>query len=391
MEPAGLADTDLRRSWRVIGAAIASMTAVGFAISLSLPLLSLVLEQRGYSPSIIGINTAVGGIPSLLMPLTVPYLVARFGTAQVAIVSLIAMAAVFPVFYFADSLWLWFPLRAFFYAAETVAFTVGEFWINALAPKGRRGFAIGVYGTVLSVGLAAGPATLSLVGADGLLPFLIGSAVFLAGTVPMLFVLDSNPRGLTRRPRTNVVGFVLLAPTALFAVMAYGAVESGALGLLPVYGLEVGLSDREGALLVSAVAIGNILAQLPLGMLADRFDRRALLLGCSLVGVLGALAMPLAGTNLWVLLVLLCIWGAGTGGLYSVGLTHLAARFTGTDLAAASSAFTMMYAVGMFAGPTMIGVGLDLWSPHGFVAAIVVLFGAYALLIAVRMVGARSD
>lgn len=45
--------------WRSLAAAIATISAVGAAIGLGIPLLSVLLESRGYSASLIGANTAV--------------------------------------------------------------------------------------------------------------------------------------------------------------------------------------------------------------------------------------------------------------------------------------------------------------------------------------------
>lgn len=376
-------------SWRAVAAATTSMTAVGVSISLGMPLLSLVLEARGVSTAMIGLNSAVGGIASLVVPLAIPMAVSLIGTARVAIAALAVMAATFPLFYLATDFWLWFPLRFLFYAAATAAFAVGEFWINALAPGGKRGLAIGVYATTLSLGLAAGPAILSLIGPDGALPFVIGAAIFLVGLIPMLLARGHGPSGL-ERPRRNVLAFVLVAPAAIFAVLAFGAVESAAMALLPLYGLALGYSERDAALLVSALALGNVVTQIPIGLLADRVDRRLLLLAFALTGVAGALLMPVAGSDLTALLALLLVWGGVTGGLYTVGLVHLGARFTGTELAAANSAFVMMYAAGMLVGPASIGLGLDLWPPEGFALTTAFFFAAYAVLAAVRLVQARG-
>ena len=47
--------------WLPICAAVASISVVGIAIGLGTPLLSIILESRGYSASMIGLNTAVAG------------------------------------------------------------------------------------------------------------------------------------------------------------------------------------------------------------------------------------------------------------------------------------------------------------------------------------------
>ena len=49
----------------------------------------------------------------------------------------------------------------------------------------------------------------------------------------------------------------------------------------PVYGMEVGLVADQIALFLAAYVLGGALAQLPVGWLADRFDRRSVLIGLS--------------------------------------------------------------------------------------------------------------
>ncbi|MEP4115739.1 MAG: MFS transporter, partial [Nitratireductor sp.] len=53
--------------WLALGAAIASISAVGMAIGLGMPLLSVILENRGFSATAIGINTGVAGLASIAM------------------------------------------------------------------------------------------------------------------------------------------------------------------------------------------------------------------------------------------------------------------------------------------------------------------------------------
>ena len=65
--------------WLSISAAIGSISVVGIAIGLGMPLLSVILESRGYSATMIGLNTAVAGIASIAAaPLATP-LAMRFG------------------------------------------------------------------------------------------------------------------------------------------------------------------------------------------------------------------------------------------------------------------------------------------------------------------------
>ena len=104
---------------------------------------------------------------------------------------------------------------------------------------------------------------------------------------------------------------------ATLAGFVFGSVESGSMSLLPIYGVHLGMEPGRAALLVSAFVGGNILMQIPLGLLADRYERRQMLALCALAGLAGAIAIPFMGASLPALSVLLVVWGGIIAGLYN--------------------------------------------------------------------------
>jgi MFS family permease len=352
-----------------IAAAIACIAIVGLGISLTVPLLSLEMDRMGISRSMIGANTAVAGVASILAVPFVPRLAMRFpvlpllwACVAVATLSLIA-------FKLLQGLAWWFAIRFVFSAAIGVLFVLSEFWINTAAPPARRGFVMGIYATILALGLAAGPLVLAATGASGWPPYLAGAVLFALAAVPLLFVGDVSPT-VERGTGRTVLSFLAAAPAATLAALVFGALETAAYALLPIYGLATGFTVERAALLVSTVALGNVACQIPLGLLSDRVDRRAVLLGAGLCGALGAALLPvLTGSFAW-LSATLFVWGGLTGALYTVGLAHLGARFTGSDLVSANAAFVLLYNVGLALGPPAAGLAMDLAPPQGFAAAL---------------------
>ncbi|MBH0239193.1 MFS transporter [Methylobrevis albus] len=391
MTPVADQPRGLSRSSRLTGiaAAVAAISSVGIALGLGLPLLSLVMESRGVSGAAIGINTAMAGISAMAVTPFVTPLARRIGAAQLLAIVIVITAASFPLFFVFDSMLAWFVLRIVFHGAVTAAFILSEFWINALAPENRRGLIMGIYATVLSFGFALGPVILSFTDATTAMPFIAGAAILLLSVVPVLFALKANP-SLEGQSQRGFVRFIVLVPMATFAALAFGATESGMMAFIAIYGLRIGLDFQSAALLVSAVAIGNIVLQIPLGMLADRLDRRYMLLACAAGGGAIIAATPLIAHLPWVLFPALMLCGGLLAGLYTIGLTHLGARLAGGDLASANAAFIFMYAVGMLVGPAAAGAGLDAWNPHGMPLVIAAFLGAYVVLAATRIL-ARSE
>lgn len=374
---------------RGIAAAIAAITAVGISLSLGLPLLSVVLAERGVPTSLIGINTAMSGLSAILITPFVTPAARRFGTARLLIAVLLVGAVSFLAFYFVQPFWAWFPLRFFFHASLAAAFVLSEFWINALAPPERRGMIMGIYATVLSLGFASGPLVLSLTGFEGIAPFLAGTAMFLAATLPVIAALSASPV-IDAHERASFLPFLVIAPMATLAAMVFGAVESGSFAILTLYGIALDFSERASAGLITAVAIGNLFFQIPLGLLADRVDKRFLLIVLASGGLTGTMLMPLVADDYVTLVALIVLWGGTIGGMYTVGLTHLGSRFTGASLASANAAFVMMYSAGSMVGPATIAAGLDIAPPHGFAFAAGLFFAIYLAIAAFRLTGLRA-
>jgi MFS family permease len=369
--------------------AIASITAVGLGISLAIPLLSLTLEARGVTPGWIGANAAAWGLASMVMTPFVQALAARFRLRRVLAGSILLGAATLPLFYFIADFWLWFPLRFLSGAALATTFVLSEFWIAAEAPAARRGLVMGLYATVLSIGFALGPGVLALTGTSGALPFLTGTLIMSLAAVPVIVAPVESP-AIGAHPHGGFIRFLWIAPAATAAAFTFGIAESGSFALLPVYGSHLGHPTQSVVLFAAAMTLGNVALQVPLGLLSDRVDRRRLLLVSALAGLVGAVLLPFVARTLVPTLVLLFVWGGFSGGLYTVGLAHLAQRFTGADLAASNSAFVFAYAAGALVGPAILGLGMEFSDPHGFAVVLAAAFLAYAVLVAVRIALAKG-
>ncbi|UHC15382.1 MFS transporter [Methylobacterium currus] len=370
-----------------IAAAIACVAVVGVGLSLSIPLLSLEMERMGLSNTWIGVNTAIAGVASIVVLPFVPRVAARvgvmpllFGAIAVAAAALVGFRAVY------DFAW-WFPLRFVFSAALGVLFVLSEFWINQAAPPTRRGLVMGVYATVLALGFAIGPGLLRFLGTTGWAPYLAGAALFCAGTLPLVMARGLSPE-IPHKGGRGFLGYLRVAPSATLAALVYGAVETGGFAILPIYGLRLGLDAEQAAGLVSLAALGNVLFQIPVGFLADKVDKRGVLLAAAFLGAVGAAALPLGAEDPWLLAVILFAWGGIAGTLYTVGLAHLGARFDGAALAGANAAFLVLYNIGLVLGPPLVGGGMDLASPHGFAWSLALLFVAYLAVVGGRVIRA---
>ena len=373
--------------WLPMAAAISSISVVGIAIGLGMPLLSVILETRGHSASMIGLNTAVAGIASIAgAPLATP-LATRLGVAWTMLLMIATGALAFVGFHFAPAFWMWFPLRVALHMSLTILFILSEFWISTSAPPRRRGLVLGIYSTVLSLGFAAGPWLFAHLGSSGFLPFGVAVALVTVAAIPVLAARNESPPIRPEGEETSgFLRYIWLVPTATVAVLVFGAVETGGFALFPVYGSRIGYSEADAALLLTMIGLGNVLLQIPIGMVSDRVsDRRYILLACATVGLVGTLFMPLFAQNWHLMAALLFVWGGVVAALYTVGLAHLGSQLSGHDLASANAAFVLCYGIGMVIGPQAIGIGMDMFGPHGFGWSLALFFGFYMVVAVGRL------
>lgn len=369
---------------RVIISAAAIVTLVGVSLSVSGPLLSLEMERWGTPSTMVGLSAALAGLGNLLTVPFVPKLARWMGVKTLIAIMLVLSAGLHVAFWLLPSFVIWAGFRFVLGGAIGTLFVLSEYWIAAAAIPARRGIVMGAYSTALGMGFAIGPMMLALTGTTGALPYIATALVILTGALPLLLIGREAPR-VDGHAKAPVTAFIRIAPAATFAALTVGALEIGAFTQLPIHGLRLGLPETEAAKLVSAFAIGNVLFQIPVGWLADRFDRRKVLLGTAFGAITLATSLLLTGSGFWLNALVLMGLGGLTGALYTVGLAHLAHRFTDADLVSANAAFVMLYSVGQMAGPPLIGAGIDLAGVAGAPIVMALVASAYATLVLAKI------
>ena len=101
-----------------------------------------------------------------------------------------------------------------------------------------------------------------------------------------LSLTSRTPPPAPRGPKIRVARAILLSPLAAFGVFVVGLTSSSFRMVGPLYGVEFALTRQEIAYFLAAAMLGGATAQPVVGWLADRFDRRFVLIGISSVAVL---------------------------------------------------------------------------------------------------------
>ena len=365
-----------------------SSFTIGLAIGGVIPFLTLVLERRGVEEIVVGANSAAASVGIIALAPFVPRLVRRFGMAASVTGGLLVSTAALLLLGVFESLWAWFLLRPLVAGGTVIQWVVSETWMNAVSTTRDRGRIMAVYVTAIAAGFAVGPALLAVVGVDGWAPFLVFGAGILFSAAPMVAVARYAPSMRSTGIATPVF-LMRRAPTIFAAMIAVGLYTGGTFTFLPIYGLRSGLDQTGAVLMLTAFLAGNMLFQIPLGWLADRFSQRLLLIACAVIAAVAPLLMsllfagPQAGIGP-VALVLLAVWGGAGFGFYTIAITMLGGRFRGEDLALANAAFVMTFECANIAGPALTGAAMWIWSPHGMMGFLVVVAVLFIAVAAIR-------
>jgi len=374
---------------RNLVAACAAITVFGFAFGMTYPLLSLILESRGVSSDMIGINSAMMPIGILLFSSVIPVAAKRFGARNVAITAAIVTAMVMLSYKVFDTLAAWFVIRLIQGMTISTLFVLSESWIVGSAGDQNRGKIVAIYASVLSGSFGAGPLLISFIGIEGWTPFVIGAAVVAIGVIPFIFIRETLHDEPEETRASGIFDFAPKAPMLLAAVGTFAVFDAASLSLFPVYGIRNGLDLTTSANILTALILGNVLLQFPIGWFSDRFPHRLVLAGCALTTAITLLLLPACIDSVfkWPLLVLMGTTGYG---VYTVSLASLGNRFSGIELVNGSASFAIVWGFGALIGSVSGGWAMLGFGSHGLPIGLALVYILLALGVIKRQLRMRE-
>ena len=369
--------------WRTAGALIATLSVYGLTIGLTLPLLSLILEARGVDRTMNGLNAAMPAVGMVLASPFIPRFIAWLGPRGAVLACIAGETALLLMLPAFDSLPSWFVIRFGMGVTMAGLFIAAESWLNSIAVESSRGRVMAAYMMVMAGGFAIGPAVIPLTGIEGWLPFLVAAGFIAVASVPVLFA-TAGELHFGGSSSFGALSFFRVAPVLCACWLLLAFKEGAILPLLPVYGARVGLEAGEAALMLSVMGAGGLVMQFPFGWLADRFDRRRVMLLSVAGAMAGSVLLPfMVGTG-WLFWVFLFCWSGAASGIPPIALALVGERFKGAELVTANAAFGVLWGVGSVAGPSLAGPAMDAWDPHGLPAVLAAGGAACLLLAAIR-------
>lgn len=367
----------------------------------------LLMMGNGLQGSLLGVRGAIEGFDPATLSWVIsgyfvgflggsalaPRLIARVGHVRVFAAMGTLISAAFVLYAAAPYVWAWAGLRVVVGFAFSAVYIVAESWMNDAADNASRGKALSLYMVVQMSGIIVAQALLGAGDPSGYGLFVLISVLVSVAFMPILLSASpAPPLGETGRMtlgrlfRTSPLGFV--------GAVLVGAVYSVMFGMAAVFGTERGLTVAEIASFVSAIYLGGLILQWPIGWISDRMDRRRLIVIVAAVCACACAAGAFSGGSIWALMASAFVIGGTVNPLYALMIAHTNDFLEHKDMPAAAAGLMFIGGVGAIGGPPIVGYLMGPVGPAAFflyILACMALIVAYGLFRMTRRRAKRAE
>jgi predicted MFS family arabinose efflux permease len=330
------------------------LTLLGFTgFSATLASLPWWAVRSGASPTAAGLVTTVMLGVTVVVQFLVPAVERRIGTGRTLAIGVFALGAPSPMYLLSTDLTPMLVVSAIRGIGFGVLTVMGAALAVVLAPPGRRGEAIGLYGLAIAV-----PNLLVVPGAVALAQNVAFWPVVVLATCPVLAVPSALAIGADRRPpaahdkalhRRAARAAVLPSVVLLTITLAGGGVTT----YLPIERPNGYLATLVLVLFGWTAAVGRW----RVGRLADRTGTRLLLPGTVALGFAGLTALA---AGLWrevdvLLLTGAAVFGTAYGAVQNLTLMAAFARAGRDGASAVSAVWNAAFDTGIGTGAVVVG------------------------------------
>ena len=300
----------------------------------------------------------------------VPHILARVGHVRVfGAMSAIASAAVLLHVVFLDP-FVWTGMRFASGFSFAGMYIVCESWLNEKATNETRGQLLSLYMITNMAGMAAGQLMISLgeEGSAGL--FLLASVMVSIAVVPILITASAAP-SFEAPERISFRRLVQVSPLAVVGMIFVGIVISMVFGMGAVYGRNIGLDNTQVGYFMTSITLGTLALQYPVGRLSDKFDRRVVIFGVTVIASIAIGIASLFGADQFgLLLIMMLIFGGLVFSLYSLFIAHANDYLAPSQMVAMSSGLLMVNGAGAVMGSPLAASVIEIVGTGGFMPTI---------------------
>lgn len=349
------------------------------------PLDALSGLENGFSKSAIGLMGSAHFFGFFIGCWWAPRLLGKVGHAR----SFAAFSALGAIGAIAHPLILdpnaWAGLRVLTGLCVAGCYTVVEAWFQAKLTKQNRGRVMGIYRGVDIVSSSGAQLMIGLLDPVSYISYNVLAIMCCMCLLPL--AVTASPQPITpEAPRLKPIATALLSPLGAAGVLVAGLTSSAFRMVGPLYAQEISLTATQTGYFLATVMLGGALAQYPAGWLADRYDRRHVLLGLSLMSALVCFPLAWIGqTTFFLVIAGAVLFGVAMWPIFSVSAAHTNDFADPEKSVEVNASLMFIYGVGAIFSPLIASVLLDRFGPSsfyvfiGFAHAVLVAYSIYRM------------
>lgn len=281
----------------------------------------------------------------------------------------------------------WAILRVMSGLCIAGCYTVIESWLQAKVSNDTRGRTMGIYRVVDISGSFAAQLVISVLAPASYISYNILAIVCCAAILPLVLTRAAQPT-TPAAPRLRPGLAFRRSPLAAAGVISAGVTTAAFRMVGPIYGVEVGLTTDQIAFFLAAFVLGGAVSQYPAGWLADRIDRRWVLVWLSIAAIAACgVTVALAQAGATAVMLASAIFGFATFPIYSVATAHAHDFASNEERVELSAALMFFYALGAIASPYFVSELIERFGPSAMFAfvsvihLVLIVFGLFRMRI----------
>ena len=274
--------------------------------------------------------------------------------------------------------WAWTLMRVATGCCVAGCYTIIEAWLQAKVTNETRGRTMGGYRIVDTTASLMAQLVISVLEPASYVSYNILALFCCAALIPLTLTRVRQPE-TPAAPRLRPKLLIECSPLAAAGVLV-AAVSSASFRMVgPLYGEGVGLVPDQIAWFLASFVLGGAIAQYPVGWLADKYDRRHVLIGLSVAAILSCIVtasvQELSATGV---MLTAFFFGLTSIPIYSVSAAHANDFVDSAQRVELSAALMFFFATGAIAAPLFASTLIAQFGPAAMFTMIAV---AHAYLI----------
>ena len=343
------------------------------------------LSSEGISADSIGLVMAMFSVGLLLGGLYARRLLIRVGHIRLYAASAALGAMSILVCFLWLNEWVWGAMRIIIGFSIAATNIVADGWLSERATSTTRSRILATNQTVVLSAMFLGSFLINFGEVNQAELYIITGLLFCGGLLPIAMSRVSAPE-VDDTPRMPLFDLSKTSPVGVMSVLMCGLLLGSMLSMLAVYAESKGISGVNLSMLVGSAIMGGFALQFPVGYMADRFDRRSVMLLIVLISMVLIALVPFS-VELDLFIATLILVGLSSGimaALYPLGVSETFDRLQQNQMTAAMGTMMIIYAIGGTLGPTAAGFIMENAGDNYFFAMLAILHAVFALFIFYR-------